>query len=197
MEITTSPYRPATTPWGRLVALVVVLGPVSVLVLLPIGLGLDRYVLSGSSMAGGLDRGSVLFERQVPVSDLRVGDVITYRPPASAGVDGMVTHRVVETGRNGIVTKGDALDHRDPWRYRPDGSTVSRVDLALPWIGYAYLVLFRPGPWPVLAVALAVLLLTVVGRRRTRHDAADPGPAPAVAARRALAETCGVGGHAE
>src|SRR6201999_3525964 len=40
MEITTSPHRPASTPWGRLFAIVVILGPVTILVLLPIGLGL-------------------------------------------------------------------------------------------------------------------------------------------------------------
>ena len=44
MEITTSPHRPASTPWGRLVALVVILAPVTALVLLPIGLGLQRWV---------------------------------------------------------------------------------------------------------------------------------------------------------
>src|SRR4051812_4778278 len=99
MEIITSPSRPVTTPWGRLLLLVVVIAPVSVLVLLPIGLGLQRYVVSGSSMAGdrsdGIGRGSLVLERLVPVDQLRPGDVITFRAPPGSGVRGTVTHRIV------------------------------------------------------------------------------------------------------
>src|SRR6478736_4707641 len=123
MEITPSPHRPAPTPWGRLLAFVIVLAPVSILVLLPIGLGLERYVMSGDSMdAGdrGISQGTVLFEREVPLSEVRVGDVITYRPPASSGVDGMVTHRVVAVHEGAVVTQGDAEASRDPWVLRDE-----------------------------------------------------------------------------
>src|SRR6478735_9972746 len=89
MEIETAPSPPAPTPWGRLLLFVVLFGPVTLLVLLPIGLGLERYVMTGSSMAGGIDRGSIAFERVVPVSDLRVGDVITFaEPDPGAGESG-------------------------------------------------------------------------------------------------------------
>ena len=33
-------------------------------------------------MTGTYDRGSLVFDEVVPVDDLKVGDVITYRPPA-------------------------------------------------------------------------------------------------------------------
>src|SRR6478735_1907068 len=95
MEIETAPRHPAPTPWGRLVLFVVLFGPVTLLVLLPIGLGLERYVMTGDSMAGSIGQGSIAFERVVPVSDLRVGDVITYRAPDVDGHDAMVTHRIV------------------------------------------------------------------------------------------------------
>lgn len=172
MEITTSPHRPAPTPWGRLLALVVVLGPVSILVLLPIGLGLERYVMSGDSMDGGdhgIAQGTVLFERAVPVSDVRVGDVITYHPPESAGVDGMVTHRVVAVRANGVVTQGDGESRRDPWVLRNDAPEVSEVVFTLPWVGYAYLLIADPGIWLLVllsAGALAVLLSGELRRRR-------------------------------
>ncbi len=71
MEIETAPHRPAPTPWGRLLLFVVVFGPVTFLVLLPIGLGLERYVMTGDSMSGAIGQGSIVFERVVPVSDLR------------------------------------------------------------------------------------------------------------------------------
>lgn len=177
MEITTSPHRPASTPWGRLLVLVVVLAPVSILVLLPIGLGLERYVMSGGSMdsgaAGGISQGSVVFERAVPVSDLRVGDVITFRPPAGADVDGLVTHRIVSIEPAGIRTQGDAEPTRDPWLLRPQEPTLPRVAYTLPWVGYGYLVLFHPVSRLLLAVSavLLVLLLTSEIRRRRAASA--------------------------
>lgn len=184
MEITTSPHRPASTPWGRLLALVVIVAPVSILVLLPIGLGLERYVMSGDSMdsgaAGGISQGSVVFERAVPVGDLRVGDVITFRPPAGAGVDGLVTHRIVGIGTDGIRTRGDAEALRDPWVLHPEEPTLPRVVYTLPWIGYGYLVIFHPISRLLMAgsAVLLVLLITSEIRRRrgvaaTGHDAPD------------------------
>jgi signal peptidase len=155
-----------------LLALVIVLGPVSMLVLLPIGLGLERYVMSGDSMdAGdhGIAQGTVLFERAVPVSDVRVGDVITYHPPSSSGVDGMVTHRVVAVRGGGIITQGDAEPRRDPWVLRGDPPTVSRVAFTLPLVGYAYLLVADPGIWALVVVSAAMLALLLSGEMRRRR----------------------------
>jgi signal peptidase len=179
MEITTSPHRPASTPWGRLLALVVILGPVSILVLLPIGLGLQRYVMSGGSMDGGRDdsipRGAVVFERAVPVSDLQVGDVITYRPPESAGVDGMVTHRIIETGPEGIRTQGDANRVPDPWVVRSRSPVVPTVVFSLPYAGYAYLALDDPYLWLLGVGGVGLVLLAVTSAaRRPRPATATP-----------------------
>jgi signal peptidase I len=184
MEISTSPHRPAPTPWGRLLVFLVILGPVTVLVLLPIGLGLERYVMSGDSMNGGIDKGSVVFERPVPVSDLRLGDVITYQAPASSGQDGMVTHRIVSISSDGIQTQGDASTTRDPWTLRPQRPTVPRVVFALPWVGYGYLWLLHPQAWMLLLGSLAVLgvLLSSEMMRRRRvvtptHEAPEEAAA--------------------
>lgn len=171
MEIETAPHRPAPTPWGRLLLGVVIFGPVIVLVLLPIGLGLQRYVMTGDSMQGGIGKGSIVFERVVPVSDLRVGDVITYRPPAAADEDGMVTHRIVALGPEGITTRGDAMPADDPWTLSPDSQTMPRVVLVLPWVGWAYLFLLHQQGWLLTALsAVALLALTSnrALRRRTR-----------------------------
>ena len=101
MEIVTSPWPPAPSRWSRLLAVLGVFAPVTLLALLPIGLGLERYVVTGDEMAPAIERGSVLLERDVPVSDLRVGDVITFAPPPSTGRPGPVTRRIVaiEAGR--------------------------------------------------------------------------------------------------
>lgn len=179
MEITTAPHRPASTPWGRLLVLVVILGPVTVLVLLPIGLGLQRYVMTGDSMDGdradSIPRGSVVFERLVPVDDLRVGDVITYRPPESAGVDRIVTHRIVAVDDDGIGTQGDGRTTPDPWRLHLDTTVVPRVVFSVPWVGYAYLVLADPFLWLLLVGALGCLgMLVTSGVRRSRRGTAAP-----------------------
>jgi signal peptidase I len=182
MEITTSPHRPAATPWARLVALVIIIAPVSILALLPIGLGMERYVMSGDSMDGGADggiaQGAIVFERQVPVGDLRVGDVVTYRPPESADMDRMVTHRIVDIGPDGIVTKGDAEATPDPWVLHPDDATLPRVVATLPWIGYAYLLFLHLRTGLLLAfagVAGVLLAATELSRRRGRTPTVAEG----------------------
>lgn len=182
MEIRPSPHRPATTPWGRLVVLVVIVAPVSVLVLLPVGLGLQRYVMSGSSMDGdrsdSIPRGAVVFERLVTVDDLRPGDVITFPAPTDADhadASEMVTHRIVSISDTGIRTQGDANARPDPWVLHPDGTTVPRVVLTLPWIGYAHLLL--AGPFLLLLAGLstlALLLLAISSGRRRRRTSALP-----------------------
>lgn len=117
---------------------------VSVLALafiLPAALGLQRYAIAGGSMTGSIPRGSVVLEEVVPVSDLRVGDVITYMPPADSGVDNLVTHRVVAIEDGELRTKGDANPDRDPWTFRLTAATQPRVVAHVPLVGYVFLAL--------------------------------------------------------
>lgn len=117
---------------------------VSVLALafiLPTAFGLQRYAIAGGSMTGSIPRGSVVLEEVVPVSDLRVGDVITYLPPADSGVDNLVTHRVVAIRDGELRTKGDANPDRDPWTFRLTAATQPRVVGHVPLVGYVFLAL--------------------------------------------------------
>ena len=68
------------------------------LMLLPGLLGYQRYVITSGSMTGSYDRGSVVFDKVVPVADLEVGDAITYTPPLGSGPSGRITHRIVWIG---------------------------------------------------------------------------------------------------
>ena len=69
------------------------------LMLLPPLAGYQRYVITGGSMGDTIPKGSIVYDRAVPVSSLRVGDVITYTPPAGSGPGGRVTHRIFWIGR--------------------------------------------------------------------------------------------------
>ncbi len=76
--------------------------------LLPSLMGLQRYVIMGGSMEGTYDLGSVVLSEVVPVSELEVGDVITYVPPAESGITTLVTHRIVSIDGEDLRTQGDA-----------------------------------------------------------------------------------------
>ena len=118
------------------------------LVLLPGLLGYERYVITSGSMSGTYDRGSLVLDEVVPVSELRVGDVITYRPPAGSGPTGLVTHRIAEittdeVGRRTFRTKGDANEAADPWTFQLRKGEQARVRLGIPYAGFAVAALGR------------------------------------------------------
>lgn len=169
------------------------------LMLLPPLFGLHRYVLVGSSMEPTIHRGSVIFDRVVPVSSLRVGDVITYTPPpgAQGPVAHAVTHRIVWLGRDrfgarAFRTKGDANHAVDPWRFTLHSPTQARETFAIPYVGYAIAALSLRAvrmaligvPALLIALGIAVSLWQDAGeevRRRREPPAHDP-PSPAPSA---------------
>jgi signal peptidase len=108
-------------------------------VLAPALLGFQRYVITSGSMTGTYDRGSLVFDRVVPTSSLRAGDVITFRPP---GQTGLVTHRIasmrVVRGQRVFTTKGDANRTADLWGpISLHAAHQARVAYHLPYLGYA------------------------------------------------------------
>ena len=112
------------------------------LLVLPAALGWQRYVIVSGSMTGTYDRGSLVLDEVVPVSELREGDVITYRPPADAGPAGLVTHRIAEIttdklGRRSFRTKGDANEAADPWTFHLPKGEQARVRAGVPYVGFA------------------------------------------------------------
>ena len=125
--------------------------------LLPAAFGCRRYVIEGGSMGDALPRGSIAYERDVPVAHLRVGDVITYSPPAHASAASKVTHRIVwigrdTSGRRAFQTKGDANHSRDPWRFTLRSNVQPRVEAHLPVVGY-----------PLAALQLRTVRLLAIG----------------------------------
>ena len=133
------------------------------LLLVPPLAGYERYVITGGSMGASVPRGSIAYERAVPVERLRVGDVITY---AHAGA--RVTHRIAWTGRDErgrrlFQTRGDANGAADPWRFTLPRRNQPVVRFHVPLAGYAIAALSVRAVrvvaigLPALAVAICVL----------------------------------------
>ena len=144
--------------------------------ILPAAFGFSRYVITGSSMAGAYDRGSVVFEQTVPVSELEVGDTISYIPPPESGVTTLVTHRIVSINGDEFRTKGDANAAPDPWTFKLNTATQPRVVASIPYVGYAFIALTdRATRIVVIGVPAAIIALMSVSelfgtqRRRTRR----------------------------
>jgi signal peptidase len=147
-------------------------------------LGYERYVITGGSMGGSIERGSLVFERPVPVQRLRVGDVITYQPPADSGLTSLVTHRIhtLERTRAGAVlrTKGDANADPDPWRFTLQAPTQPRVELAVPQVGKVFIFLSDRSNrllvigGPAAVIALISLRELILALRRPRRPTLQP-----------------------
>ena len=143
----------------------------ALLVLLPAVLGWERYVIVSGSMTGSYDRGSLVLAEVVPVADLKIGDVITYRPPAG---DHLITHRIAWIGRDArgarvFRTKGDANRVADPWTFRLDRPTQARARVGVPFAGHVLSALsrrdVRMGAVALPAALIALLTLGALWRR--------------------------------
>ncbi|MGH2781721.1 MAG: signal peptidase I [Thermoleophilaceae bacterium] len=142
--------------------------------LVPAVLGYERYVITSGSMTGAYDRGSIVFAKPVPVASLRVGDVITYVPPAGAGLSGLITHRIASiepdpAGRPVFRTQGDANPGPDPWTFTLDQPTQARVEFHLPYIGFAFAAL-ADRQLRMLVIGLPALLLGLAAARRMMRE---------------------------
>lgn len=147
--------------------------------LVPALLGFQRYVITSGSMTGTYDIGSVVFSETVPVSELAVGDVITYVPPAESGIDHLVTHRIVSIDGQDFRTQGDANPQVDPWTFQLAAATQPRAVASVPWVGHVFLALADRGtrmvvigvPAAVVALLALAELLTAV---RSRDEDDEP-----------------------
>jgi signal peptidase I len=106
----------------------------------------------------------------VPVAELRVGDVITYIPPAGAGPRHLVTHRIHSVDRDGsgrpvFRTKGDANRVADPWTFTLERPTQARARAGVPYAGFVLSALGRRDVrMAVIALPALLIALFTLGR---------------------------------
>jgi signal peptidase len=158
----------------------IVLGAVALIlalaVLVPALLGYQRYVITSGSMTGTYDTGSLVFDRVVPTSSLRAGDVITFRPPGHAG---LVTHRIATVrtanGQRVFTTKGDATRAADAWGPIALGEArQARVAFHLPYLGYG-LATLSDRHVRMLVIGLPALLIALAALAGLWRDTTPEG----------------------
>lgn len=102
-------------------------------------------VLSGS-MKPYFSPGDIVVVTPEPISDVRVGQVISYHIPV--GDHHVQSHRVTKVVRGGahplVRTKGDANTAPDPWLARLNGTTAWQVRAVVPKAGWAIVWLRTP-----------------------------------------------------
>ena len=177
---------------GAVVIAAIVACVVAALMFVPGLLGFDRYVITGGSMSGTFERGSLVFETRVPVDELHVGDIITYLPPEGSGVAELVTHRIISItepeqagGHRVLRTQGDANDSPDPWTFTLSDAVQPRVQGWIPQVGWVFIALTNPVARTlaigVPAAFIALLFLRDLMREFRRPRAADTTePSPVV-----------------
>jgi signal peptidase len=183
-----SPGSPLLRGLRRLAGALPLLGllGLGLIVVIPALLGYQRYVIVSGSMTGTYDRGSLVLDEVVPVSSLREGDVITYRPPRGSGPTGLVTHRIVSISRDRdgtpvYRTKGDANAVADPWTFNLRATHQARVKLGIPNAGFAVAALSERR-WRMLIVGLPaafIAFLSLSGLWREAGADVERARAPA------------------
>jgi len=178
---------PRAGRWAvNLLMLLVVIGGAAWLA--PAALGYSRYVITGGSMTGTYDKGSIVFEKPKPVADLQVGDVITYLPPADSGLSTLVTHRIVKqepAAGGGVLftTRGDANPGPDPWHFSLVQRTQPVVQFSVPHAGWIFIALAdRQTRMLVVGVPAGIIALLALvelagALRGGRRDDEASGPA--------------------
>lgn len=132
-----------------------------------------RPVLSGS-MRPGFSVGGVVITKRVPLSEIKVRDVIVFTRPNQPSE--LVVHRVTSLTRAGssltATTQGDANDAPDPWKLNLNGTYAYRVAFSLPLIGYPAVWLHNGGRQ--LLFIVAGLAIIVAGLSLIRKDRTSP-----------------------
>jgi signal peptidase len=128
--------------WTLRGLLIAVCVTAAALTIVPAALGFQRYSIGDASMGSTISKGSIVYDKSVPTSSLKVGDIITYQPPAGVVVAGdRVTERIVKmtagiNGRTVFQTKGDGNATADPWSFSLSDTRQAEVSAHIPYVGY-------------------------------------------------------------
>lgn len=133
--------------------------------------GVRPAIVVSGSMSPTIPTGSMTFAREIPVSEVQVGDIVTVDRVIGSG---LVTHRVIDIteadGATELLLQGDANDAPDPAPYPV--RTVGEVVFHVPWLGTAAAVIRTPlGLTSVALLVIAFMILGFVSPRERTQDA--------------------------
>ena len=160
-SLRTTPRRPLVSRiTDAILSLLALLGIVCILATIAaFALNISLIMFKTGSMSPTIPTGSLAVVRQIPASDIKVGDVTT----VSRGEGQLpVTHRIVSVSPVGgdtysIEMKGDANDSPDPQPY--EVTEVKKMLWHAP--GLAYVVAAASQPRYMAAITVATSLLVV------------------------------------
>ncbi|HXJ66332.1 MAG TPA: signal peptidase I [Actinomycetota bacterium] len=142
--------------------------------LLSIPFGFRSLTVMSGSMVPTLGVGDVVVERQISPTDLRVGDIVTFRDPTDQAT--LITHRVrsfkVHDGMVDVVTKGDANNTVEKWSI-PVNGRLGVVVVHVPKIGYA-LVWASGRTGRIALIAIPGVILGIIELRRIWRPRRSP-----------------------
>ena len=147
-------------------------------------LGYQTSTMLTGSMAPLINPGDVVVTVPTPITDVKVGDIITYHIPVED--QRVETHRITEittTADGGVAvqTKGDANNGLDPWTATLQGKTVDKQVATIPYVGNAIRALREPlvlnilmyGAPGILVIGMLASIWSKDPNKSTPEDAAQ------------------------
>ena len=158
----------AITAAGRAVFTLILIVAALVFLFLAVGprfLNYQTSTMLTGSMSPGINPGDVVVSVRTPVSELKVGDVITYSIPIDD--HRIETHRVAsikrdDAGATSVTTKGDANAGADPWTAVLSEDYVYTQAGVVPYLGDVIRALRQPLIQSVFLYGASALLVVVV-----------------------------------
>ncbi|MGO4228883.1 signal peptidase I [Arthrobacter sp. YAF34] len=162
------PVSKATAAAGRAIFTLILIVAALVFLFLAVGprfLNYQTSTMLTGSMSPGINPGDVVVSVRTPVSELKVGDVITYSIPIDD--HRIETHRVArikrdDAGTTSVTTKGDANAGADPWTAVLSEDYVYTQAGVVPYLGDVIRALRQPLIQSVFLYGASALLVVVV-----------------------------------
>lgn len=123
-------------------------------------------VLTGS-MEPTFKTGSIIYYKSVPINDIKVGDVITFKMG-----DSLVSHRVYSIDNNLFKTKGDANNAVDASEVKANDIVGRDAKFSIPYLGF-FVKYINEHMYLLIIVALLLIIdfiLSNVGQEKKGKD---------------------------
>lgn len=123
--------------------------------------GYKPFIIATGSMEPEYLTNSIVIIREDAYEDLKVGDVIAFKPELLGGAGAM--HRIVESTEEGLITKGDNNAFNDDGYVTADNYIGRAIWHTNALAGYIGMLKEPKGVIFYLAVPAAVIILLIVG----------------------------------